>query len=93
MTMAEGGGRNALVHKFRDVYVPTLKANYLLWPAVQILNFRVMPIQFQIVSNHFSPFLRANDQLANVATAFCVECRNCMDRVSVPDQFCGRALE
>lgn len=48
MTMAEGGGRNALVHKFRDVYVPTLKANYLLWPAVQILNFRVMPIQFQI---------------------------------------------
>lgn len=51
MTMAEGGGRTALVNKFRDVYVPTLKANYILWPAVQILNFRVMPIQFQIVSN------------------------------------------
>lgn len=50
MTIAEGGGRRALTHKFRDVYLPTLKANFVLWPAVQILNFRVIPIQFQIVS-------------------------------------------
>lgn len=48
MTVAEGGGRHAIVRKFQDIYVPTLKANYVLWPAVQILNFRVMPIQFQI---------------------------------------------
>ncbi|KAJ5859507.1 hypothetical protein N7534_004784 [Penicillium rubens] len=48
MTIAEGGGRRALTHKFRDVYLPTLKANFVLWPAVQILNFRVIPIQFQI---------------------------------------------
>ncbi|PGH15548.1 hypothetical protein AJ79_02330 [Helicocarpus griseus UAMH5409] len=48
MTVAEGGGRRAIVRKFQDVYTPTLKANFLLWPAVQILNFRVMPIQFQI---------------------------------------------
>lgn len=50
MTIAEGGGRRALTNKFRDVYLPTLKANFVLWPAVQILNFRVVPIQFQIVS-------------------------------------------
>jgi hypothetical protein len=50
MTIAEGGGRRALTQKFRDVYLPTLKANFVLWPAVQILNFRVVPIQFQIVS-------------------------------------------
>lgn len=50
MTIAEGGGRRALSRKFRDVYLPTLKANFILWPAVQILNFRVVPIQFQIVS-------------------------------------------
>ena len=49
MTVAEGGGRRAVVRKFQDVYVPALKANYIVWPAVQILNFRVMPIQFQIV--------------------------------------------
>lgn len=53
MTIAEGGGKRALTQKFRDVYLPTLKANFVLWPAVQILNFRVIPIQFQIVSHSF----------------------------------------
>ena len=48
MTVAEGGGRKDIVNKFRDVYVPTLRANYILWPAVQVLNFRVIPLQFQI---------------------------------------------
>lgn len=50
MTVAEGGGRRAVLRKFQDVYVPALKANYVVWPAVQMINFRVMPIQFQIVS-------------------------------------------
>ncbi|KAK8156304.1 hypothetical protein BKA80DRAFT_136109 [Phyllosticta citrichinensis] len=50
MTVAEGGGKRAVTRKFQDVYIPALKANYVVWPAVQILNFRVMPIQFQIVS-------------------------------------------
>ncbi|RFU36025.1 hypothetical protein B7463_g310, partial [Scytalidium lignicola] len=48
MTVAEGGGKRAVGHKLRDMYVPTLKANYLLWPAVQIINFRLMPVQFQL---------------------------------------------
>lgn len=49
MTVAEGGGRRAVSHKLRDMYVPTLKANYVVWPAVQIVNFRLMPVQFQLV--------------------------------------------
>ncbi len=48
MTLAEGGGRNAIRDKFLHVYMPTLRANYLVWPAVQMLNFRILPIQFQI---------------------------------------------
>lgn len=48
MTVAEGGGKDDVVRKFKDVYFPTLKANYILWPAVQIINFRLMPLQFQI---------------------------------------------
>lgn len=48
MTVAEGGGKRAVTRKFQDVYVPALKANFLVWPAVQIINFRLMPIQFQI---------------------------------------------
>jgi len=50
MTVCEGGGRRAITRKFQDVYVPALKANFIVWPAVQLINFRVMPIQFQIVS-------------------------------------------
>ena len=48
MTIAEGGGKRALAKKFQDVYIPSLKANYVLWPAVQIVNFRFMPLQFQL---------------------------------------------
>lgn len=58
MTIAEGGGKRALTQKFRDVYLPTLKANFVLWPAVQIINFRVIPIQFQIVSLTIPPLRR-----------------------------------
>lgn len=49
MTVAEGGGRRAVSSKLRDMYMSTLKANYMVWPAVQIINFRLMPIQFQLV--------------------------------------------
>lgn len=49
MTVSEGGGRRALSRKFQDVYLPSLKANYMVWPLVQILNFRVIPLPFQIV--------------------------------------------
>ena len=56
MTVCEGGGRRAITRKFQDVYVPALKANFIVWPAVQLINFRVMPIQFQIVSLHSPTF-------------------------------------
>lgn len=55
MTVTEGGGRRAVARKFQEVYLPSLKANFLLWPAVQILNFRVIPLQFQIVSHSIKP--------------------------------------
>jgi len=48
MTVAEGGGKRAVGHKLRDMYVPTLKANFMVWPLVQIINFRLMPLQFQL---------------------------------------------
>jgi len=51
MTVAEGGGVKAIKKKFNDVYLPALKANWVLWPAVQLINFRFMPLQFQIVSS------------------------------------------
>jgi hypothetical protein len=48
MTVAEGGGKKHVVKKFQDIYIPTLRANYILWPAVQMFNFRVVPLPFQI---------------------------------------------
>lgn len=48
MTVAEGGGKKQVVKKFKDIYIPTLKANFLIWPAVQVINFRWMPLRFQI---------------------------------------------
>lgn len=50
MTVAEGGGRRAVTNKLKDMYVPTLKANFVVWPAVQMINFRLMPVQYQLVS-------------------------------------------
>jgi hypothetical protein len=61
MTVAEGGGRRAISSKLRDMYIPTLKANYIIWPAVQVINFRLMPVQFQLVSLLCSFSLRVSD--------------------------------
>ena len=89
MTLAEGGGRRALMNKFRDVYLPTLKANFILWPAVQVLNFRVVPIQFQIVSTLVwsSPRKSSNSYIA-----IRLYCRNWMDSISVSHQLFGRGV-
>lgn len=67
MTVTEGGGRRAIRQKFEDVYLPALKANFLVWPMVQMLNFRVMPRPYQIVSPiAASSFSRS----ANLADAY-----------------------
>ena len=60
MTVAEGGGKRAVMRKFQDVYLPALKANFIVWPLVQMLNFRVIPIQFQIVSKEIRAALIRN---------------------------------
>jgi hypothetical protein len=82
MTVAEGGGKRAVSNKLRDMYVPTLKANYLVWPAVQIVNFRLMPVQFQLVSQA-TPITRT---LLTVCVALRVYCRYRLDGLSVPQQ-------
>lgn len=88
MTIAEGGGKRAVQRKFQDVYVPALKANYMVWPAVQIINFRIMPIQYQIVSCPALVILNTT----NIRPAICVQCRYCLDRLPFLDQLCRRRL-
>ncbi len=82
MTVAEGGGRRAVAHKLQDVYLPALKANYVIWPTVQVLNFRVTPLQFQLVSATVPyPGLIADRLLASR-----LDDQHCLDRISLPDE-------
>lgn len=89
MTVAEGGGKRAVWRKFQEVYIPALKANYIVWPAVQILNFRVMPIQFQIVRD---PTWLSELALTPFA-AVCQHHRYLLDGVPLNVQLCRRATE
>ncbi|WBW73805.1 mitochondrial Mpv17/PMP22 family protein 2 [Schizosaccharomyces osmophilus] len=34
---------------FKRNYYPTLKANYILWPAAQFINFNFIPFVFQVI--------------------------------------------
>jgi hypothetical protein len=82
MTVAEGGGKRAVQKKFQDIYVPALKANWLVWPTVQVINFRVMPIQYQIVRVAQSTLLPS----LTVFPAFRVHRRYCLDGIPFPHE-------
>ena len=87
MTVAEGGGKRAVWSKFQEVYIPALKANYMVWPLVQVLNFRVMPIQFQIVGGCLTHVYSTT----NGVTAFREHCGYRLDGVSLTYEFSGGA--
>jgi hypothetical protein len=82
MTVAEGGGKRAVQRKFQDIYVPALKANWLVWPTVQLINFRVMPIQYQIVRVAHSNVL----MLLMSFSAVCLHRRYRLDSIPLPDE-------
>jgi hypothetical protein len=85
MTIAEGGGRRAVSHKLRDMYIPTLKANFMVWPLVQIINFRLMPIQFQLVSIFHSLYFSV---MLIFIIALRIVCWYCLDGISFSLECC-----
>jgi nitrate/nitrite transporter NarK len=85
MTIAEGGGRRAVSHKLRDMYLPTLKANFMVWPLVQIINFRLMPLQFQLAS--ISQSINLTIMLILI-TALRIVRWYCLDRIFVSFERC-----
>ncbi|KAK3809563.1 MAG: hypothetical protein J3Q66DRAFT_287942 [Benniella sp.] len=48
LTVLEGGGVQEIKDKLNTTYLSTLKANYAIWPAVQLVNFSVMPLQLRL---------------------------------------------
>jgi len=48
MGLVETGSIEGVRLKFRDAYFPALEANYQLWPAVQLINFKFVPLQYRL---------------------------------------------
>ncbi|KAF9133983.1 hypothetical protein BGW39_008470 [Mortierella sp. 14UC] len=48
LTVLEGGSLQQIKDKLNNTFVPTLKANYMVWPMVQLVNFSVMPLQLRL---------------------------------------------
>jgi hypothetical protein len=48
MGLVETGQWEGIKEKFRDAYMPALIANYKVWPAVQFINFKFMPLQYRL---------------------------------------------
>ncbi|KAH9893005.1 hypothetical protein F4778DRAFT_304468 [Xylariomycetidae sp. FL2044] len=46
MAVMEGGSPK---EKLRKSYLPALKANYMLWPAAQMVNFKVVPLEHRVL--------------------------------------------
>ncbi|CCG81558.1 Putative uncharacterized protein [Taphrina deformans PYCC 5710] len=48
MNLFQGGSRADLRKRLEKQYVGALKAQYILWPAVQIINFKFVPLMYQL---------------------------------------------
>ncbi|KAF9975985.1 hypothetical protein BGZ73_000150 [Actinomortierella ambigua] len=48
LTVLEGGGAKEIHEKLNESYPAALKANYTIWPIVQLVNFSIMPLQFRL---------------------------------------------
>ncbi|RHZ79890.1 hypothetical protein Glove_140g153 [Diversispora epigaea] len=44
----EGRNFNGIEEKLDEAYLPALKANYTVWPLVQIINFRFLPLKYRV---------------------------------------------
>lgn len=45
MGYMERGSTDGVKDKFREMYIPALLANWQVWPLVQLVNFRYMPLK------------------------------------------------
>ena len=48
MGLIESGNWQGVQEKFRDAYSTALLANYSVWPVVQLINFKIMPLQYRL---------------------------------------------
>lgn len=69
MTVLEGGGLPEIAAKLRRDFWPTFSAELAVWPVVQAANFKLVPLEYQllvvnlftILDASFMSWARAND--------------------------------
>ena len=48
MGAMEGHSLPAIRKKYVDLYPPAIKANWTVWPLIQFVNFRFMPLPYRV---------------------------------------------
>ena len=48
MNLMEGNNLADFKKRMKKGYVTSLKANYLLWPVIQVINFKFVPLMYQL---------------------------------------------
>uniref|UniRef100_V5GH15 Uncharacterized protein n=1 Tax=Kalmanozyma brasiliensis (strain GHG001) TaxID=1365824 RepID=V5GH15_KALBG len=48
MGYMERGSIDGVKAKFHEMYIPAMLANWQLWPLVQLVNFRYMPLKYRV---------------------------------------------
>nr|KIR85205.1 hypothetical protein I308_04458 [Cryptococcus tetragattii IND107] len=48
MGVMEGHTVEEIKEKFQDIYVPAILANWKIWPIIQGINFKLMPLQYRV---------------------------------------------
>ena len=69
--MAQNFGANLILifHFMQDKLIKTVAANYLLWPAAHIINFRFVPTEHRILYNNLVS-VRLSTYLTAIARCF-----------------------
>ncbi|KAJ7107651.1 hypothetical protein C8R43DRAFT_905614 [Mycena crocata] len=48
MGVLEGRSRKQIAQKYRDLFMPTMVTNWSIWPLLQVVNFRFMPLAYRV---------------------------------------------
>eukprot|EP00795_Rhopilema_esculentum_P008467 gene8467-14457_t len=53
VSVLNGKSKDEIIMKFQNEYIDMMKVNYMIWPAVQLLNFYFVPMQHRVVVVNF----------------------------------------
>ncbi|KAG8995071.1 hypothetical protein FRB94_009481 [Tulasnella sp. JGI-2019a] len=48
MGVMEGKNGNEIVQKYQEMFIPVTLSSLKVWPAVQLVNFRYLPLSYRV---------------------------------------------